>query len=589
MPGSITLPQVVLDLEEEDRKQYEGLQVPKALVCRYGSMRMVAELPYDGQEKPGCGSKLVIRTGRGIELAEMLTTTCGNGGCGKSITRKQMLEYIENSGGRNYPFSTEGRVLRLATGEDLQEQQRLDAHKAPIIKFSKALIQELDLAMKLVDVEMLLGGERVIFHYTAEQWVDFRELVRRLAAEYQTRIEMHQVNARDEARIVADYEKCGQHCCCRQFLKVLKPVSMRSAKTQKATLDPTKISGRCGRLMCCLRYEDETYESLRKKLPHRQSRWTTPDGNGTVIDTQILTQLALVRLDEGTQAAYPIENVQPLPRDQDPMLKPGAMGPNSPGFQKGGPGNGPGAGGQGGAKGPRGASGPGVSGSQSAPGQPGSKSQERGRERRRDDLPPRRPQPGAPLQEEEIEAAEDAPLKPSPPESILPESPTTEARTGSATGMAGAGDKPAVEADHPVESTNRIEALDTGLAGADPMTGGTGEDGADQENLDNGDAPEGTTEPGQNGDDRAPRGGTVAPGNMRTPGPGGLPRDGVPGMPEAGQGQGGGGGRRKRRRRRRRGGGGPGGPWGPGGRSDGGVGPGGGSGGGPRPGGNIPS
>ena len=311
MPGSIT-PLPVL-LEEEDRKAYEQLEPPKSIVVRYGYMRMIAELPYDGDAKPGCGSKLVVRTRRGIELGEMLTTTCGNNGCGKSVSRKQMLEYIENSGGKDYPFSTQGKVLRVATIEDLNEQAHLDDGKTEMIRLARTLITELGLKMHLVDVERLLGGERIIFFYTADDWVDFRELVKRLATEYQTRIEMHQVNARDEARIVADYEKCGQHCCCRQFLKVLKPVSMRSAKMQKATLDPTKISGRCGRLMCCLRYEDETYDSLRKNLPHRKSRVKTDDGVGTVIDTQILTQLALVRLDAtGGMAAYPVENIEVL-------------------------------------------------------------------------------------------------------------------------------------------------------------------------------------------------------------------------------------------------------------------------------------
>src|SRR4029077_13430593 len=137
-----------------------------------------------------------------------------------------------------------------------------------------------------------------------------------------TRIEMHQVGARDEARLTADYEKCGQHCCCKQFLKVLTPISMRSAKIQKATLDPTKISGRCGRLMCCLRYEDETYESLRKKLPNRQSRAITEEGPGTVIDTQILTQLVLIRLDNApAPVAFPLENIK-IVKKGDPDFVP---------------------------------------------------------------------------------------------------------------------------------------------------------------------------------------------------------------------------------------------------------------------------
>jgi cell fate regulator YaaT (PSP1 superfamily) len=323
MPGSIT-PLPIMQLEqEEDRQRYEALQPPKSIVVRYGYLKFIAELPYDGKDKPGCGSKLVIMTQRGIELGEMLTTTCGNSGCGKSVSRKQMLQYIENSGGKDFPFTDQGKVMRVATVEDLQEQQRLEGQKMAMIRFTKALVTELGLPMKLVDIEWLLGGERIIFHYTSESWVDFRELVKQLAAQYQTRIEMHQVNARDEARLVADYEKCGQHCCCKQFLKVLKPVSMRSAKVQKATLDPTKISGRCGRLMCCLRYEDQTYEDLRKRLPHRQTRVMTDDGPGTVIDTQILTQLVLTLLDSGEPpSAYPLENIEILTRDHPQFHRP---------------------------------------------------------------------------------------------------------------------------------------------------------------------------------------------------------------------------------------------------------------------------
>ncbi len=321
MPGLITPLPVMLE-QQEDRDRYAQLEPPKTIVCRYGYLKQIAELPYDGPAKPGCGTKLVIRTKRGIELAEMLTTTCGNAGCGKSVTRKQMLEYIEASGGKNYPFTTQGRVLRIATVEDLTEQSRLDSRKREMIRFTKSIIQDMKLPMGLIEVELLLGGERIIFHYSSQNWVDFRELVRRLASEYQTRIEMHQVNARDEARLVADYEKCGQHCCCKQFLKVLKPISMRAAKVQKATLDPTKISGRCGRLMCCLRYEDQTYETLRKRLPHKQTRVMTDDGPGTVVDTQILTQLVLVRLDstEG-RAAFPLENIQKLTKEQDAALR----------------------------------------------------------------------------------------------------------------------------------------------------------------------------------------------------------------------------------------------------------------------------
>jgi cell fate regulator YaaT (PSP1 superfamily) len=314
MPGTIT-PLPVL-LEEEDQRAYDKLEPPKTMVVRYGYQRQIAELPYGGDAKPGCGSKLVVRTPRGVELAEMLTTTCGNSGCGKSVSRKEMLDYIEASGGRSYPFTTDGRVMRVATVEDLAEQAALDADKPRATQLCRQMVRELDLQMQLVEVELLLGGERAVFYFKAEQRVDFRELVRRLASEMQRRIEMVQVNDREEARLVADYEKCGQHCCCRQFLKVLKPVSMRSAKVQKATLDPQKISGRCGRLMCCLRYEDETYEDLRKRLPNRKTVVRTPEGLGVVVDSQILTQLVLVKVAQQPPAAFPVEDLERVPSDE---------------------------------------------------------------------------------------------------------------------------------------------------------------------------------------------------------------------------------------------------------------------------------
>lgn len=320
MPGSIVPLPVMLE-DEEDRKTYENLKPPTSMVVRYGYQKMIGEFPYDGEAKPGCGSKIVVRTPRGTELGEMLTSTCPNAGCAKSVSRKEMLQYIENSGGKDYPFTNKGKILNVATIEELNKQATLDDPKTkkPILQFARQAIQEqgLDEEMNLVDVEQILGGERMVIYYTAEDYIDFRELVKILAAEFRTRIEMQQVNAREEARLVADYERCGQHCCCKNFLKVLKPVSMKSAKIQKATLDPHKISGRCGRLMCCLRYEDETYDELRKRLPHRKTPVRTEDGDGIVINTQILTQLILVKLDNtGKMNAYPLENIDILNKEE---------------------------------------------------------------------------------------------------------------------------------------------------------------------------------------------------------------------------------------------------------------------------------
>jgi cell fate regulator YaaT (PSP1 superfamily) len=295
---------------ESDAEVYERLESPSTIVVRYGLMKLVGEYPYDGDAKPGCGTKMVVRTHRGTELAEMLTTTCENAGCNKSVTRKELLDYISNSGGKDYPFSTKGRVLRVATVEDLNKHSALDSDKPKLVRTCRAMIDELGLEMKLVEVEPILGGELITFYYMAEGRIDFRELVRRLAAEFRARIEMRQVGARDEARLTADYERCGQYCCCKNFLKVLKPVSMRSAKVQKATLDPLKISGRCGRLMCCLRYEDQTYKELKANLPHRQTRVGTSEGPGVVIDTKTLVQLVLVRLEhDSREIAVPVEEL----------------------------------------------------------------------------------------------------------------------------------------------------------------------------------------------------------------------------------------------------------------------------------------
>ncbi len=304
-------------LAQEEREIYEKLKAPKSMVVRFGYLRLVGEYPYTGNITPGCGSKIVVRTHRGTEIGEMLTSTCPNAGCAKSVTRQEMLEYIENSGGKDYPFYTDGKALRVATIEDMNRQAQLESTKSELIKAARARVAEFDMPMKIIEAEPILGEERLTFYFTSEERIDFRDLVRTLAEDHKCRIELRQVGARDEARITADYERCGQHCCCKQFLKVLKPVSMRSAKTQKATLDPLKISGRCGRLMCCLRYEDETYETLKKRLPRRKKRVGTLEGPGIVVDSQILTQLVLVELDsDRRRIAVPVEEL----RDPDAPL-----------------------------------------------------------------------------------------------------------------------------------------------------------------------------------------------------------------------------------------------------------------------------
>lgn len=310
----VPLPQFEADLAEyeaqRDKEIYERLKPPTTIVVRFGFLKMIGEFPYDGDAKPGCGSKIVVRTFRGTEIGEMLTSTCPNSGCSKSVTRKQMLEYIENSGGRDYPFERNGRAIRVATKEDMDAQAAIEQSKHELKMEARGIAERLGLPIKIVEAEPILGGEATTFYGMSEERLDPRQLISRLEQMCGTRVELRQVGARDEARLTADYERCGQYCCCKNFLKVLKPISMRSAKVQKATLDPLKISGRCGRLMCCLRYEDQTYEDLRKRLPKRKSRVGTPEGDGIVIDTQILTQLVLVELDATRKRiAVPVEEL----------------------------------------------------------------------------------------------------------------------------------------------------------------------------------------------------------------------------------------------------------------------------------------
>jgi len=296
-----------------DAEAYARLKPPTSIVVRVGRLKFVAEYPYSGREKPGCGSKLVVRTHRGTEVAEMLTTTCSNSGCSKSISRQEMLQFIEASGGRDYPFHADGTVLRVATAEDLAAWQGIRERFQGEARALRLKLSESGIGSRVVDVEPVLGGESVTVHVLAEDEtpVPERDILGIAAARYACRAEIRVGGARDEARLTADYDKCGQHCCCTNFLKVLKPVSMKSAKVQKATLDPLKISGRCGRLMCCLRYEDETYATLSKRLPKVKARVRTPDGDGTVIEARILVQLVLVRLDAtGESFAYPVESVE---------------------------------------------------------------------------------------------------------------------------------------------------------------------------------------------------------------------------------------------------------------------------------------
>lgn len=279
----------------------------KRVVVRYGRMMQLGVFSHDLDSPPAPGMKLVVHTERGTELGTAVINVDSDSRW--NIEDGSLEQYIAASG-KNYPFTRCGQVLRPANPQDVNDQHHLDKSAVDEAGFCREQIRDLNLEMRLVAVEHLLGGDRAVFFFTSETRVDFRELVRRLAKQYHTRIEMRQIGARDEARLLADYERCGRQCCCREFLKLLKPISMRMAKVQKATLDPAKISGRCGRLLCCLRYEDKTYEELRKKLPKRNTWVRTADEVvGKVLETQIITQLVRLELTDKRQTVVPNEEI----------------------------------------------------------------------------------------------------------------------------------------------------------------------------------------------------------------------------------------------------------------------------------------
>lgn len=279
----------------------------KQMLVRYGRMGAMGWFEHHEAHIPKLNSHVVIKTERGLELGEVVGAHNYRGGQFKS-TPEQVEAYYSNRT-KDYPLCEGGQFVRFATHEDLSEQKHLEKSAIDEAKVCQKHADEKGLKMKIIEAEHLFGGERIIFYFTSEGRVDFRELVKQLAREYQTRIELRQIGSRDEARLVSDFETCGQQCCCSRYLKILEPVNMRMAKLQKATLDPSKISGHCGRLKCCLRYEDETYMQLKKNLPKRNTTVVTPKGEGKVVDMHILTQLVVVQDQMGDRKAWPVDEI----------------------------------------------------------------------------------------------------------------------------------------------------------------------------------------------------------------------------------------------------------------------------------------
>ena len=251
-----------------------------------------------GKNKYARGTRVVVRTARGLEAGEVLWVATDEATAGLKNTEK-------------------GHILRAMTGDDINELGRIHSQERDEFQVCVKCIDELGLQMQLVEVEHVFGGERIVVYYLAESRVDFRELVRRLASEFQTRIEMRQIGVRDEAKLLADYGDCGKPVCCSNHLVNMPPVSMKMAKLQKATLDPTKISGRCGRLKCCLRFEYDTYEELQKQFPPIGSQVETEDGPGRVLAHEIIAGQLLVETSDRIRKLVDWSTVTPIPTDND--------------------------------------------------------------------------------------------------------------------------------------------------------------------------------------------------------------------------------------------------------------------------------
>ena len=239
------------------------------------------------------GDYVVVETSRGIECG---TVTFGN----REI----------NDDGLNRPLK---KIIRTATAEDIAhlEDNRKKEEKAYGICLKKII--EHNLKMKLVTVEYTFDNNKILFYFTADGRVDFRELVKDLAGIFRTRIELRQIGVRDESKMLGGLGICGREFCCKGFLSDFQPVSIKMAKEQGMSLNPVKISGTCGRLMCCLKYEQEAYSDLLKKTPKIGAYVSTPDGKGTVVDQNLIKGILNVQLQKNPDSppkSYKVNEVK---------------------------------------------------------------------------------------------------------------------------------------------------------------------------------------------------------------------------------------------------------------------------------------
>ena len=225
------------------------------------------------------GDYVIVETARGIEFGKVYLG----------------ITYMKNED-ISKPLKP---VIRIANEEDHKQHLENESRRDETMAICQELIQKRNLDMKLVDVEFTISGNKVIFYFTADGRVDFRELVKDLASVFHMRIELRQVGSRDEAKMLGGIGNCGKSLCCTTWLSDFQPVSIKMAKNQNLSLNPTKISGVCGRLMCCLKYENDLYIKLRDGIPDNGEKVKTPDGMGKVFDTNILEETVRVRLFTG--------------------------------------------------------------------------------------------------------------------------------------------------------------------------------------------------------------------------------------------------------------------------------------------------
>ena len=235
-----------------------------------------------GSPAPEVGMQVIVETARGVE-------------CGEVVMGSRMVE-------DDKIIPPLKPIIRIATEKDLKivEQNRAKEQTAAKICQEKIAAHKLD--MKLVDVECTFDNNKLLFYFTADNRVDFRELVKDLAAVFRTRIELRQIGVRDEAKMLGGLGICGRPFCCKTFLSEFQPVSIKMAKEQGLSLNPTKISGTCGRLMCCLKYEQNCYEEFLRTTPKVGAYVETAEGRGRVCETNLLTGILKVQLDKNPDA-----------------------------------------------------------------------------------------------------------------------------------------------------------------------------------------------------------------------------------------------------------------------------------------------